>query len=73
MAHRRYTPTSLIAAVEKIRHRTPVNNCEGLMLAVERMIRLGKPLPRSCRKNYSNKWAYVAMEIGRNKFSSIRK
>ena len=68
MKHPTYTPYTLIQQIERVTHHTSVNKCEGLMLAVERMIRQGKRLPQAKRKDYKNKWAYVAMEIGRRKF-----
>ena len=68
MRHPTYTPFKLIQAVERITRRTPIKNVEGLTLVVERMIRQRKLIPRSKRKDYSNRWAYVALEIGRAKW-----
>jgi hypothetical protein len=66
--HPPYTPSTLIKAVERVTHKTTVNKCEGLMLALERMIRQCRSLPKSKRIDYKNKWAYVAFEIGRRKY-----
>jgi hypothetical protein len=68
MKHPTYTPLELIKAVESVTRRTPLRKVEGLMLVVERMIRQRKLIPKSKRKGYSNKWAYVALEIGRAKW-----
>lgn len=68
MKHPRYTPLQLIQAIERITPRTASNKIEGLMLAVERMIRQRKAIPLSKKKSYSNRWAYVAIEIGRAKW-----
>lgn len=68
MRHARYTPLQLLKAVDRINSRTPIRKVEGQMLVVERMIREGQKIPPSRRKEYSNKWAYVALEIGRAKW-----
>lgn len=68
MRHTTYTPSELIQAVENVTSRTPIRKVEGLMLVVERMIRQRKQIPKCKRKAYSNKWAYVALEIGRAKW-----
>lgn len=68
MKHLPYTPYTLIQAVERVTHKTTVNKCEGLMLALERMIRQCRHLPKSKRRDYKNKWAYVALEVGRRKY-----
>ena len=67
MKAKRYTPASLIAAVERVRRKTPAKKCEGLMLAVGRMIHQHKPFPKKQRKIYKNKWAWVAIEVLRGK------
>jgi len=68
MRHPTYKPLELIQAVERITPQTPSKKVEGLMLAVARMIKQNKHLPPSKRRAYSNKWAYVALEIGRAKW-----
>lgn len=68
MRHSVYTPMKLIKAIEAVTRRTPLKKVEGLMLVVERMIRQRKLIPKSKQKEYSNKWAYVALEIGRAKW-----
>lgn len=68
MRHPTYTPVKLIQAIESITRRTAISKVEGLMLVVERMIRQRKLIPKSKRKDYSNRWAYVALEIGRAKW-----
>ncbi len=68
MKHPTYTPLQLILAVESVTRGTPIKKVEGLMLVVERMIRQRKVIPKSKRRDYSNRWAYVALEIGRAKW-----
>jgi hypothetical protein len=68
MKHPRYTPLQLIKAIERVNHKTPLRKVEGLMLALGRMIEQRKRLPRSKRSVYHDRWAYVALEIGRAKW-----
>ena len=68
MKHPRYTPSTLLQAIERVTPKTPLRKIEGLMLALTRMIKQDKALPRSKRRGYHNRWAYVALEIGRAKW-----
>lgn len=68
MKHPGYTPLQLIKAVERVTPKTSSTRVEGLMLVVERMIRQDKKLPPSKKATYSNRWAYVALEICRAKW-----
>ena len=68
MKNKRYTPLSLIKATERVSRSTSNNKCEGLTLAVVRMISQHKNIPKSEKKLYSNNWAYVVMQIWRQKY-----
>ncbi len=67
MKHPRYTPYTLIQAVARITRRTSIRKQEGLMLAIVRMVRRAKLLPRTKRKDYKGKWECVLLEVVRRK------